>query len=78
MIALQVSCLESMHHSDGKRLQYQDASTIFKYSEGWERAYVLDDSGLVVVEGAGFSSEREYKCQFFDKANLEVRSGDGW
>ena len=54
-------------------LQYQAASTVFEFSEGWERAYVSEDTGLVMIEGAGFAQTRSYTCQFFDRPNLEVR-----
>jgi len=53
-------------------LQYQVASTAFEYFEGWTRASVSEDSGLVQIEGAGFLPARKYMCQYFDKANLEV------
>ena len=53
--------------------QYQIASTIFEFFQGWERAFVDDDSGLVVIEGAGFAPSREYVCLYYDNAVIEVR-----
>ena len=54
------------------KTNFLDASTVFEYVEGWNGASVSDDSGLVIIEGAGFSTIRSYECQFFDKANLEA------
>lgn len=53
-------------------LQYQAASTVFEFLEGWERAYVSEETGFVMIEGAGFAESRRYTCQFFDKPNVEV------
>ena len=53
--------------------QYQIASTIFEFFEGWERATVDDDSGLVMIEGAGFSPARQYVCLYYDNAVIEVK-----
>lgn len=52
--------------------QYQVASTIFEFFEGWERAFVDDDSGLVIIEGAGFAPGRQYVCIYYDNAVIEV------